>query len=103
MKMGKDHSMSKYNVKILDIANETFLLGEKKNLKSKLVRKVLRSLPPRFNMKVTAIEEANDITKMKLDELFGSLKTFKLTLGDGELRRKNGIALSTVSEENTPP
>ena len=54
-------------------------------------------------MKVTAIEEANDITNMKLDEFFGSLKTFELTLSDGESRQKNEIALSTVSEENILP
>lgn len=72
-------------MKILDIANESFLLGEK-ILESKLVRKVPRSLPQRFNMKVTTNEEANDFTKMKLAELFGSLKTFELTLGDGDLR-----------------
>ncbi|TYK11976.1 gag-pol polyprotein, related [Cucumis melo var. makuwa] len=34
----------------------------------------------RFNMKVTTIEEANDLSKMKLDELFGSLQTFELHL-----------------------
>ena len=72
-------------MKILDIANESFLLVEK-ILESKLVRKVPRSLPQRFNMKVTTNEEANDFTKMKLAKLFGSLETFELTLGDGDLR-----------------
>ncbi|KAA0067164.1 gag-proteinase polyprotein [Cucumis melo var. makuwa] len=43
-----------------------------------MVQKVLRSLPSRFSMKVIAIEEANDITTIKLDELFRSLCTFKL-------------------------
>ncbi|KAA0036901.1 gag-pol polyprotein [Cucumis melo var. makuwa] len=99
MKMGEDQSLSEYNVNILDITNASFLLGERIP-ESKLVRKFLPSLPQRFNMKVTAIEKANDITKMKLDELFGSLKTFELTLGNGDSRRKNGMAFSTVSEEN---
>ncbi|KAA0056161.1 gag-pol polyprotein [Cucumis melo var. makuwa] len=44
---------------------------------SKLVRKVLRSLPSKFNMKVTAIEEANDLAS----------------------RRKPGLALTSVKEE----
>lgn len=52
-------------------------------------------------MKVTVIEEANDITKIKL--LFELLKTFELRLGDGDLKRKSGIAFSTVSEENAQP
>lgn len=54
----------------------------------KLVWKVLRSLPSRLNMKITTIEEANDLSKMKLDELFGSLRTFELNLGEGESRRQ---------------
>lgn len=83
LKMADDETLAEYNVKVLDIVNESFLLGEKIP-KLKLVKKVLRSLPQRFNMKVTAIEEVNDITKMKLDELFGSLKTFELTLGEGD-------------------
>lgn len=82
-KMADDETLAEYIVRVLDITNESFLLGEKIS-DSKLVRKVLWFFPRRFNMKVTTIEEANDITKMKLDELFGSLKTFKLTLGKGD-------------------
>ncbi|KAA0052056.1 Receptor-like protein 12 [Cucumis melo var. makuwa] len=66
---------------------------------SKLVRKVLRSLASKFNMKVPTIEEANDLSKMKLDELFGSLRTFELHLGEGKSKRKTGIALTSVKEE----
>ncbi|KAA0047013.1 gag-pol polyprotein [Cucumis melo var. makuwa] len=57
----------------------SYVLGKKMS-DAKLVRKVLRSFPPWFNMKITAIEEANDVSKMKLDELFGSLQTFELHL-----------------------
>ncbi|MCI89393.1 gag-pol polyprotein, partial [Trifolium medium] len=35
----------------------------------KLVRKILRSLSTKFDMKVTAIEKARDISSMKVDEL----------------------------------
>ncbi|TYK07190.1 gag-pol polyprotein [Cucumis melo var. makuwa] len=68
--MGEDETITEFNVPVLDIANESDALGEKM-YDSKLVRKVLRSLPFKFNMKVTAIKEANDLSKMKLDELFG--------------------------------
>ncbi|KAA0047775.1 putative amidase [Cucumis melo var. makuwa] len=61
--------------KSLEIANESFNLGEKAP-ESKIVRKVLRSLLEKFDMKVTAIEEAHDITTLKLDELFRSLLIF---------------------------
>ncbi|TYJ96033.1 gag-pol polyprotein [Cucumis melo var. makuwa] len=69
LKMTEDETVSIYNERVLEIANDSLLLGEKIS-KSKIVRKVLRSLPIKFDMKVTAIEEAHDITTLKLDELF---------------------------------
>jgi len=48
---------------VLDMANSFDYLGEKLSAE-KLVRKILRSLPKKFDMKVTAIEEAQDITNM---------------------------------------
>ncbi|MCI73770.1 gag-pol polyprotein, partial [Trifolium medium] len=39
---------------------------------------MLRSLPKKFDMKVSAIEEAKDISDMKLDELVGSLQTYEV-------------------------
>ncbi|KAA0067422.1 gag-pol polyprotein [Cucumis melo var. makuwa] len=89
-----------FNVRVLDIANKSDALGEKMS-DSKLVRKVLRSLPSKFNMKVTAIEKANDLSKMKLDELFGSLHTFKLHLEDGVSRRKPNLVLTSLKEGQT--
>ncbi|KAA0065486.1 gag-proteinase polyprotein [Cucumis melo var. makuwa] len=98
LKMEEDETIAEFIVRVLNIANELYTLGEKMS-DSKLVRKVLRSLPSRFNIKITTIEEANDLSKMKLDELFGSLRTFELHLGDGESRRKIGLALTLVKEK----
>ncbi|KAA0043137.1 gag-proteinase polyprotein [Cucumis melo var. makuwa] len=100
LQMTEDETIAEFNVRVLDIANESDAFGEKMS-DSKLVRKVLRSLPSKFNMKVTAIEEANDLSKMKLDELFGSLRTFELHLGHTENRRKPGLALTSVKEKPT--
>lgn len=36
---------------------------------SKVIRKILRSLPKRFQLKITTIEERKDIDILKLDEL----------------------------------
>lgn len=72
LKMAKEETIAEFNVRVLNLANESFALGEMIS-DSKMVQKVLRSLPARFNMKVMTIEEENDITTMKLDDLFGSL------------------------------
>jgi hypothetical protein len=36
-----------------------------------LIRKILRSLPERFRIKVTTIEESKDLEEMKIEELVG--------------------------------
>ncbi|KAA0050595.1 gag-pol polyprotein [Cucumis melo var. makuwa] len=79
--MFEDESVSEYNERVMEIANanKSLLLGEKIP-DSKIVRKVLRSLPRKFDMKVTAIDEAHNNTTLKIDELFGSLLTFEMAI-----------------------
>ncbi|KAA0046523.1 gag-pol polyprotein [Cucumis melo var. makuwa] len=100
LKMFEDESVLEYNERVLEIANESLLLGEK-NSDSKIVRKVLRSLPRKFDMKATTIEEAYDITKLKLDELFGSLLTFEMAISHRENKKGKGIAFKSIYEDET--
>ncbi|TYK17067.1 Retrovirus-related Pol polyprotein from transposon TNT 1-94 [Cucumis melo var. makuwa] len=92
LEMTEDESISEYNERVLKIANGSLLLGEKIS-ECKIVSKVLRSLPRKFDMKVTAIEEVHDITTLKLDELFGSLLTFKMAMLDRETNQDESITL----------
>lgn len=50
-------------------------------------------------MKVTTIEETNDITTMRLDELFGSLRTFELSFAESLPKKKNSVAFQRVSND----
>jgi hypothetical protein len=51
-------------------------------------------------MKVTAIEEAQDIASMKVEELVGSLQTFEMSFSDKiEKKEKNSLFVSN-SENN---
>ncbi|KAA0040865.1 gag-pol polyprotein [Cucumis melo var. makuwa] len=95
LRMTEDESASDYNKRVLEITNEFLLLGEKIP-DSKIVRKVLRSLPRKFDIKVTTIEEAHDITTLKLDELFGSLLTFEMATADRESKKGKGIAFKST-------
>ncbi|CAM8960122.1 unnamed protein product [Rhodiola kirilowii] len=89
--MKENESIAEYNTQVLELANEASALGKAID-EERLVSKVLRSVPPRFAMKVTAIEEMHDITKLKLDELTGSLRTYEINHNflTGEVK---GIAL----------
>ena len=76
-------------------ANSKFNLGEKTE-DSKIVRKILRSLPESFHAKVTAIEESTDLDDIKVQELIGSLQTYELSLPNQ--RKSKSLALKTINE-----
>jgi hypothetical protein len=46
----------------------------------RLICKILRSLPERFRIRVTTIEESKDLEEMKIQELVGSLQIYELSL-----------------------
>jgi len=96
LRMEEDESIAEFNSKLCDIANEAFALGERYS-DAKLVKKTLRSLPARFAYKVTAIEEAKNVEKMRLDELIGNLQTFEMNFKDQKKNR--GIALQADYED----
>jgi len=79
LKMKEDETIQDYYMNVLDIANSFDSLGEKLS-NEKLIRKILRSLPKRFDMKVTTIEEAQDITSMKVEELIESLQNIEIMI-----------------------
>ena len=77
--MEKDESFDEFYVKLKDIVNLAFNLGETIP-EPKIVRKVIKSLPERFHAKITTIEESKDIDKIPLTELVGNLQTYELGL-----------------------
>ena len=50
-------------------------------------------------MKVTAIEEAQDISNMKVEELIGSLQTFEMGISDNSEKKNKSIAFVSNTEE----
>jgi len=71
--------LESFTPKICDLRNSMVSLG-KPISDVKLIRKILRSLPERFRIKVTTIEERKDLEEMKIEELVGSLQTYELSL-----------------------
>ncbi|CAM8914245.1 unnamed protein product [Rhodiola kirilowii] len=67
--MKEEETIDEYNTRVIDLSNEAAVLG-KPIEEERMESKVLGSLPPRFAMKVIAIEEMHDITKLK-QEIFG--------------------------------
>ncbi|XP_075521487.1 uncharacterized protein LOC142554703 [Primulina tabacum] len=79
MRMEESESILDYNRRLREIANEAFSIGDSIS-NERLVRKVLRSLPERFNIKICAIDEAKDTSQMSLKDLISSLRTFEMNL-----------------------
>jgi hypothetical protein len=78
-KMLEDESFGEFYSKMSDLRNLMVSLG-KTVLDVKLIRKILRSSPERFRIKVTTIEESKDLEEMKIEKLVGSLQTYELSL-----------------------
>ena len=51
----------------------SMLNSRESKVESKVVRKILRSLPKRFHTKITVIEEVKDIDQIPLTKLVGNL------------------------------
>ncbi|KAL6325046.1 hypothetical protein AAG906_022254 [Vitis piasezkii] len=85
-----------------EIVNGLEALGRVIN-ESEKVMKILRSLPSKWHTKVTAIQEAKDLTKLPMEELLGSLMTYEISLTkqlqESEDKKKKNIALKATTKE----
>ena len=93
--MSEDESFNSFYSKLNEVVVSKFNLGEKME-DSKIVRKILKSLPENFHAKVTAIEESKDLDDIIVQELIGSLQTYELSLPNQ--RKSKSLTLKTVNE-----
>jgi RNA-binding protein YhbY len=90
IKMLEKETFREFYIKISDLRNSMVSLG-KSILEVKLIRKILRSFPERFRIKVTIIEESKDLEEMKIEEVVGSLQTYEYSLP--QVKKAKTIAL----------
>ena len=64
--------------------------------RSKVVRKILRSLTENFRPKVTVITESKDVDSILVDELVGSLQSYELDLP--KTSKSKSMALKSVDD-----
>ncbi|MQM19777.1 hypothetical protein Taro_052789 [Colocasia esculenta] len=104
--MQPGESITQMFSRLTDITNGLASLGKTYEM-GDMVRKILRSLPSSWTFKVTAIEKANDLKRMSLEKLIGSLMAHEINmerLGESSSRRKQSNALKAeddVSEESS--
>ncbi|XP_073132746.1 uncharacterized protein [Henckelia pumila] len=83
LRMEENDTIDDYERRLRKIENEAIDLGDAIS-NERLVSKVLRSLPERFQMKIFAIDESKDTSIQGLDELMSSLRTYELEMNFGK-------------------
>jgi hypothetical protein len=78
--MKEDEIVGKYFLRVEELVNAMKGLGEKIE-EASLVQKFFRSLPDRFNPKVSTIEELNDLKVLSIDQLLGTLIAYEMRIG----------------------
>ena len=96
LRMEENETIEQYHVKISNISNESFILGEN-ILEEKLIRKVLRSMLERFAYKAAAIGEAKNLETVKLEKPIGSFRTFEMELKEDKKKRKRTVDFQVES------
>ena len=93
--MYKDESFDEFYAKLNGIVNSTYNLGKIYD-QLKIVRKILKSLTEDFRPKVTVITESKDVDSILIDELVGSLQSYKLDLS--KPNKSKSIALKSIDD-----
>uniref|UniRef100_A0A5B7B4M6 Retrovirus-related Pol polyprotein from transposon TNT 1-94 n=1 Tax=Davidia involucrata TaxID=16924 RepID=A0A5B7B4M6_DAVIN len=79
MKMKENETLNEYSSRVTELVNQMKTYGETLS-DQKIVEKILISLPEKFNPIVSIIEETKDISKLSIQELMGSLKSYEQRL-----------------------
>jgi hypothetical protein len=77
LKMKEDEDIVAYFLRVDETVNAIIGLGEEIE-ESVIVQKVLRSVPMRFNPKISALEERSDLNSISMDELHGIFTTYEM-------------------------
>eukprot|EP00253_Pinus_taeda_P005171 PITA_05171 len=97
LKMYNDESVANYFLCVDEIVNCMKNLGEEIT-DAVVVEKVLRSLSPRFESKVSAIEEKENLQHLKLSQLHGILTAYEMRKGGPSDRREVAFKASGKGE-----
>ena len=85
--MEEEENIATYFLRIDEIVNIIKGLGEKVD-EQVIVQKILRSLPMRFDSKISTIEERSNLNTMTMDELHGTLTTYEMRIEQEDPTRK---------------
>ncbi|XP_019155025.1 PREDICTED: uncharacterized protein LOC109151880 [Ipomoea nil] len=100
LRMNDDEDIASFHERIQELANRATILG-KPFSQQKLVKKILRSLPPRFRMKVTAIQEHDGWENKSVAQLMGNLRTYEMEILTDHTKKQKTIAFVAEEHDDT--
>jgi hypothetical protein len=77
LKMKEDEDITTYLLRVDETVNEIIGLGEEIE-EYVIVKKILRSLPMRFNPKISTLEERSDLDSISMDKLHGIFIAYEM-------------------------
>ena len=99
LRMYNDESMANYFLCIDEIVNCMKNLGEEIK-EVVLLEKVLRSLSPKFDSKVSAIEEKQNLQSLTMSQLHGIITAYEMRKGGPSYRREDTFKASGKGDYN---
>ncbi|KAK1575680.1 hypothetical protein Q3G72_007535 [Acer saccharum] len=95
LKMEEDECFNDFEVKLMDIVNQSHQLGDPYSDR-RVKQKIMRSLPARFESKVTVLEENSTYKDMKPSEVIGRILAYKSRKAPSisPPKKQKGIALN---------
>jgi hypothetical protein len=77
--MKKDGEITTYFLRVEEIVNTSRELGEEFD-ESMVIQKVLRSLPMRFDSKISALEERTYLDSLSMDDIHGIFTSYEMRI-----------------------
>ena len=106
LKLKEIEIVKNYADRLMKLVNQIRLLGEELP-DSRVVEKVLVSLPKRFAIKISSLEDSRDLSQITLSELVNSLQVIEQRRAiryeetiEGELQAKQSFKQNKASSNN---
>jgi len=87
LKMNEEESIATYFLRVDEIINTIIGLGEEID-ETIINQNILRTLPLRFNPKISSIEEFKDLNTLAMDELLGILTAYEMRIEHDKIAKK---------------
>ncbi|CAA0819381.1 Unknown protein, partial [Striga hermonthica] len=100
IRMREEETIDMYYAQFCDLVNRSAMLGEPVP-EARQVQKLMRTLPDRFGIKITALQRFQRIQKLGIDDLLSELRTFEINHGFDSMRISKGKGLALKAKVRT--